>query len=88
MSEIKQDIDLKPEAVSTLLYHLESDFYNDSGPLLIYHGDFYQYAYLRFYTHKAEDVKNMSEFLKALIETSHQHSGVYRVNIPKLGKVL
>lgn len=71
ISEIKLEIDLKNEAVSTLLYHLETDFYNDNGPMIIFHSTMYQNAFLRFYTTKAEDCWNESEFMKALIDCSY-----------------
>ncbi len=40
-SDMKLLIDLRTEAITTMLYHLESDYYDETGPLLIYHGSFY-----------------------------------------------
>ena len=83
LTDIKVDIDLKPEAVTTLLYHLETDYYDDNGPMMVFHGTFYQNALLRFYT-DVEENKSKYEFIRQALESAYQSNGVYRINIPKL----
>jgi len=36
-ANLKLDLDLKEESISTLLHHLEVDFINENGPLVKFH---------------------------------------------------
>ena len=70
-SDMKLLIDLRTEAITTMLYHLESDYYDETGPLLIYHGSFYQNAHIWFYSTISDEIKEKSEFLKIALESSY-----------------